>query len=123
MVLGVPIKLLNETLNFVVTVELTSGQTYRGKLLEVEDNMNLQLADVKVTQRDGSVQAMDQVFLRGNSVRFVIVPDNFRSAPFIESFGKKKPVNVPIVNVGGGRSFGGRGGRGMRGGSTFTVLS
>ena len=87
MVVGVPIKLLNESLHFVVTVELTSGQVYRGKLIQVEDNMNVQLRDVQMTARDGQVHNLDQVFLRGSSVRFVIVPDNFRYAPFFEGFG------------------------------------
>jgi hypothetical protein len=32
--IGIPIKLLNEAQGHVVTLEITSGQTYRGKLLE-----------------------------------------------------------------------------------------
>jgi hypothetical protein len=32
--IGIPIKLLHESQGHVVTVELTNGQVYRGKLLE-----------------------------------------------------------------------------------------
>ncbi|KAI2049923.1 small nuclear ribonucleoprotein Sm D3 [Ophidiomyces ophidiicola] len=32
--IGIPIKLLNEAQGHVVTLEITSGQVYRGKLLE-----------------------------------------------------------------------------------------
>jgi small nuclear ribonucleoprotein D3 len=34
--IGIPIKLLNEATGHVVTLEVTSGQVYRGKLLEGE---------------------------------------------------------------------------------------
>jgi hypothetical protein len=34
--LGVPVKLLHESLGHIVTVELKSGEMYRGKLMEGE---------------------------------------------------------------------------------------
>lgn len=100
--IGIPIKLLNEAQGHIVTLEITSGQTYRGKLLEgmfamffclgrplhiviqstyanssrvAEDNMNVQLKDITVTARDGRVSHLDQVYIRGSHVRFFIVPD------------------------------------------------
>lgn len=48
-----PIKLLHEAENHVVTVELKSGELYRGYLMEAEDTMNMRLDDVYVTRRDG----------------------------------------------------------------------
>ncbi|PMB73124.1 Small nuclear ribonucleoprotein Sm D3 [Beauveria bassiana] len=71
--IGIPIKLLNE------------AQTYRGKLLEAEDNMNVQLKDITVTARDGRVSHLDQVYIRGSHVRFFIVPDMLRNAPMFRS--------------------------------------
>ena len=53
MSIGVPIKLLHEAENHVVTVELKSGELYRGYLMEAEDTMNMRLDDVCVTRRDG----------------------------------------------------------------------
>ncbi|KAL2361139.1 hypothetical protein RJZ56_005979 [Blastomyces dermatitidis] len=76
--IGIPIKLLNEAQGHVVTLEITSGQVYRGKLLEAEDNMNVQLKDITVTARDGRVSHLDQVYIRGSHVRFFIVPDMLR---------------------------------------------
>jgi small nuclear ribonucleoprotein D3 len=39
--IGIPIKLLNEATGHVVTLEVTSGQVYRGKLLEGELRITL----------------------------------------------------------------------------------
>ncbi|KAL8873655.1 MAG: hypothetical protein Q9174_000909 [Haloplaca sp. 1 TL-2023] len=85
--IGIPIKLLNEAQNHVVTLELSSGQVYRGKLIEAEDNMNVQLKDITVTARDGRVSHLDQVYIRGSHVRFFIVPDMLRNAPMFRSRG------------------------------------
>ncbi|KAK2755056.1 small nuclear ribonucleoprotein Sm D3 [Arachnomyces sp. PD_36] len=78
--IGIPIKLLNEAQGHVVTLEITSGQVYRGKLLEAEDNMNVQLKDITVTARDGRVSHLDQVYIRGSHVswRGVVLFANLR---------------------------------------------
>ncbi|OTA23974.1 hypothetical protein BTJ68_12074 [Hortaea werneckii EXF-2000] len=65
--IGIPIKLLNEATGHQVTVEIDSGQTYRGKLVEAEDNMNCQLENINVTQRDGRVTHLDRVYIRGST--------------------------------------------------------
>ena len=41
--LGVPVKVLHEAEGHIVTVEASTGETYRGILIEAEDNMNLQV--------------------------------------------------------------------------------
>ncbi|RJE17450.1 Small nuclear ribonucleoprotein [Aspergillus sclerotialis] len=104
--IGIPIKLLNEAQlrralrigkdkklilrqGHVVTLEITSGVVYRGKLLEAEDNMNVQLKDITVTARDGRVSHLDQVYIRGSHVRFFIVPDMLRNAPMFRSRGQR----------------------------------
>ncbi|KAE8310362.1 hypothetical protein BJX62DRAFT_237745 [Aspergillus germanicus] len=78
--IGIPIKLLNEAQGHVVTLEITSGVVYRGKLLEAEDNMNVQLKDITVTARDGRVSHLDQVYIRGSHVR---------NAPMFRSRGQR----------------------------------
>ncbi|OLL26675.1 Small nuclear ribonucleoprotein Sm D3 [Neolecta irregularis DAH-3] len=83
--LGIPIKLLHETQGHVVTLELNNGSTYRGKLFEAEDNMNVQLRDITATARDGRVSHLDQVYIRGSYVRFFIVPDMLKNAPMFKS--------------------------------------
>ena len=87
--IGVPIKLLHEAHSLIISVELITGQIYRGKLVSVEDNMNVQLKDVTLTQRDGEAKLLEQVFLRGSHIRFFALPDNLRHAPMVKGFGSK----------------------------------
>uniref|UniRef100_H3B5S8 Small nuclear ribonucleoprotein Sm D3 n=1 Tax=Latimeria chalumnae TaxID=7897 RepID=H3B5S8_LATCH len=55
MSIGVPIKVLHEAEGHVVTCETNTGEVYRGKLIEAEDNMNCQMSNITVTYRDGRV--------------------------------------------------------------------
>lgn len=43
MSIGVPIKILHEAEGHIVTCETNTGEVYRGKLIEAEDNMNCQV--------------------------------------------------------------------------------
>lgn len=91
---GIPVKLLNEAQGHIVLLELTTGDTYRGKLLENEDNMNLSLYDVVITKgRTGQTSHMSQVFVRGSMIRFISVPDILKNAPmfFMKPGDKPKP--------------------------------
>nr|GAT56348.1 DUF221-domain-containing protein [Mycena chlorophos] len=85
--LGVPVKLLHESLGHIITVELKTGAMYRGKLAEAEDNLNISLKDITVTGRDGRVSQLDQVYIRGSMVRFFIVPDMLQNAPMFKRVG------------------------------------
>ncbi|KAI0335117.1 Sm-like ribonucleoprotein [Cubamyces sp. BRFM 1775] len=85
--LGIPVKLLHESLGHIITVELKTGQLYRGKLAEAEDNLNISLKEITVTQRDGRVSQLDQVYIRGSMVRFFIVPDMLQNAPMFKRVG------------------------------------
>lgn len=120
-VIGVPIKVLHEAEGHIVTVETTTGEVYRGKLIEAEDNMNSQMASVTVTYRDGRVAQLEHIYIRGSKIRFMILPDMLKNAPMLKNMGGR----------GGGRGGGsgatrgksgilraqaGAGGRGGRGG-------
>ena len=63
-----------------------SGEVYRGKLNEAEDNMNCQMSDVTVTLRDGRTHTLDNVFIRGSQIRFLILPDMLKNAPMFKVF-------------------------------------
>lgn len=84
MSIGIPIKLIHEAEGHIVTLETITGEIYRGKLLEAEDNMNCQLTSVTVTARNGQISQMEQVFIRGSTVRFFIVPDMLKNAPMFK---------------------------------------
>ncbi|EDL31912.1 small nuclear ribonucleoprotein D3, isoform CRA_a [Mus musculus] len=60
MSIGVPIKVLHEAEGHIVTCETNTGEVYRGKLIEAEDNMNCQMSNITVTYRDGRVAQLEQ---------------------------------------------------------------
>ncbi|OWA51204.1 putative Small nuclear ribonucleoprotein Sm D3 [Hypsibius exemplaris] len=95
MSIGIPIKILHEAEGHIITVETNEGEVYRGKLVEAEDNMNSQLVQVSVTHRDGRVSQLDNVFIRGSKVRFMILPDMLKNAPML-----KKPDRTKGAGVG-----------------------
>lgn len=110
MSVGIPIKLLHEASPHVVTVELRMGDTYRGTLYTVEDNMNVQLRRVTHTRRDGKVSNMDHVFIRGSKIRFFILPDILASAPMfkrVEALKEGRPLEAR--GLGRGRGIAGTG--------------
>lgn len=55
-----------------------------------EDNMNVQLENINVTQRDGRVTHLDRVYIRGSHVRLFIVPDMLRYGSFLSPLGASK---------------------------------
>lgn len=126
MSIGVPIKILHEAEGHVVTCETNTGEVYRGKLVEAEDNMNCQFADVNVTYRDGKTGTLENVYIRGSKIRFLILPDMLKNAPMFKKVqgrgggagrGKSAILRAQAAR-GRGRSFGGgRGGPPGRGGS------
>ena len=82
--ISVPIKLLHEAESHVVTIEIKSGEMFRGYLMEAEDTMNVRLDDVKMTGRDGKVTHLDQLYLRGSQIKFIIVPDMLKNSPMFK---------------------------------------
>ena len=81
---GVPIKLLHEGEGHVVTVELKSGEIYRGRLDESEETMNCSLTDIVCTARDGRVSKMEHVYIRGSRIKFLILPDLRKHSPVFD---------------------------------------
>ncbi|KAF7321608.1 DUF221-domain-containing protein [Mycena kentingensis (nom. inval.)] len=108
--LGVPVKLLHESLGHIITVELKTGAMYRGKLAEAEDNLNISLKDITVTGRDGRVSQLDQVYIRGSMVRFFIVPDMLQNAPMrVNSCLVRQPLKFCQVQACGPERDAGKG--------------
>ncbi|XP_064645921.1 small nuclear ribonucleoprotein Sm D3-like [Lineus longissimus] len=131
MSIGVPIKVLHEAEGHVVTCETTAGEVYRGKLVEAEDNMNCQMSNITVTLRNGQVEQLENVYIRGSKIRFLILPDMLKNAPMFRKVqgkgggagrGKSAILRAQAAARGRGRGRGGdrggdRGGyRGGRGG-------
>ncbi|KAJ2162355.1 small nuclear ribonucleoprotein Sm D3 [Coemansia sp. RSA 552] len=116
MSIGVPVKLLHESQGHVISLELKTGQLYRGKLVETEDNMNVQLRDITVTARDGRTSHLKHVYVRGSNVRFFVVPDMLKNAPMFKQMDPKL-AKMRGIGMGRGKATTGRPrGRGGRGG-------
>ncbi|XP_050308624.1 small nuclear ribonucleoprotein Sm D3 [Anthonomus grandis grandis] len=118
MSIGVPIKVLHEAEGHIVTCETITGEVYRGKLIEAEDNMNCQMTQITVTYRDGRVAQLENVYIRGSKISFLILPDMLKNAPM---FKKQTKAGVAgrgksgILRAQVARGRGGRGGPPMRG--------
>ena len=82
--IGIPLKLLHESEGHTITVELKTGEVYRGHLVESEDNMNMQLSNVTLTARDGRTANLEQCFIRGSKIRFMVLPDMLKNAPMFQ---------------------------------------
>lgn len=89
MSLGVPVKVLHEAEGHVVTLETNTGEVYRGKLVEAEDNMNCQMSGITVTYRDGRVGQLENIYIRGSKIRFLILPDMLKNAPMFKKTGPR----------------------------------
>ncbi len=85
---------MHEAQGHIISLELKNGTTYRGKLLDSEDNMNIQLRDITVTARDGHISQLDQVYIRGSQVRFFVVPDMLKNAPMFKTIHLKQTVGL-----------------------------
>ncbi|KAK3255413.1 Small nuclear ribonucleoprotein SmD3b [Cymbomonas tetramitiformis] len=115
--IGIPIKLLHEAEGHTVTVELKTGETYRGQLLESEDNWNLQMQGITYTAKDGKVSQLEHIFLRGSKIRFLIIPDMLKNAPMFKRIDPKTKGRGGVIQTGrgagrGGGKGGGKGGKG-----------
>uniref|UniRef100_A0A6B2EGN4 Small nuclear ribonucleoprotein Sm D3 n=1 Tax=Phlebotomus kandelakii TaxID=1109342 RepID=A0A6B2EGN4_9DIPT len=126
MSIGVPIKVLHEAEGHIVTCETITGEVYRGKLIEAEDNMNCQMTQITVTYRDGRTANLENVYIRGSKIRFLILPDMLKNAPMFKKQGAKSGTagrgKSAILRAqaarGRGRGAGaGRGASGGRGGA------
>uniref|UniRef100_I1K4T5 Small nuclear ribonucleoprotein Sm D3 n=1 Tax=Glycine max TaxID=3847 RepID=I1K4T5_SOYBN len=91
--LGIPVKLLHEASGHVVTVELKSGELYRGSMIECEDNWNCQLESITYTAKDGKTSQLEHVFIRGSKVRFMVIPDMLKNAPMFKRLDAR--IKVP----------------------------
>ncbi|CAG9480387.1 small nuclear ribonucleoprotein Sm D3, putative [Plasmodium vivax] len=97
MSVGIPIKLLHEGIGHTISVETKAGVLYRGTLLFAEDNMNCLLENVSVVKKDGKQILLEQVYIRGGSVSFMIFPDMLRYAPIFKVNKAKTKTNFATI--------------------------
>ncbi len=62
--------------NETVTIELKNGTLVSGTISSVDIQMNTGLKAVKMTIRNSDPVALDSLSIRGNNIRYFILPDS-----------------------------------------------
>ncbi|CAJ0630425.1 10077_t:CDS:2, partial [Entrophospora sp. SA101] len=105
-------KLNNET----VTIELKNGTIVHGTITGVDMSMNIHLKTVKMTVKNKDPVNLDSLSIRGNTIRYFILPDSLPlDTLLVDDAPKAKAKKKEVVDVGRGRGRG-RGSRGRVGG-------
>ena len=92
-----------------VTVELKNGTLVTGTIMGVDVAMNTHLRAVKMIQKNKEPISLDTLSVRGNNIRYIILPDALPlDTLLIDDEPRKKAAKARA-------SRGGRGGRGGRG--------
>ncbi|XP_014669872.1 PREDICTED: U7 snRNA-associated Sm-like protein LSm10 [Priapulus caudatus] len=60
----------------VTTVELRNESSARGRIVNVDGFMNVQMGDVTFTTARGETRLFEYFYVQGKQVRFVHIPDN-----------------------------------------------
>ena len=81
---GIPIVLLHDAEGSVVSVETKNGEIIRGLLFEAEDMMNLYIKNCVVWNVHGVKRNVDQLYLRGREIVFVVIPRMLVHAPMFQ---------------------------------------
>ncbi|BFZ55427.1 hypothetical protein PYCC9005_002468 [Savitreella phatthalungensis] len=72
-----PLSLLTTAQGHPMLVELKSGETFNGHLLQCDNYMNLTLREVIQTNRDGNkFHRLAEVYIRGNNIKYLRIPDD-----------------------------------------------
>jgi small nuclear ribonucleoprotein D3 len=87
------------------SVQLKSGEIYRGLLVSAEDTMNVSLSEVIRTARNGQISKLPNVYLRGSSIRFIALPDLLKNAPVFKKVQTmKRKMEESQAQRGGGEA-------------------
>lgn len=62
-----------------------------------------------MTARDGRVSRLEQVFLRGGMIKFIVLPDMLKNAPIFKTVRDMK-AKLPDAKAGSGKAPAGGGG-------------
>ncbi|GMY21625.1 Probable U6 snRNA-associated Sm-like protein LSm4 [Fagus crenata] len=127
-----PLSLLKTAQGHPMLVELKSGETYNGHLVNCDTWMNIHLREVICTSKDGDrFWRMPDCYIRGNTIKYLRVPDEVidKVQEETKSRADRKPPGVGRGRGrgreegsgarqvrGAGRDVDDAGGRGMGGG-------
>ena len=80
---SVPLKLIYEAIPYIITIETKTGDRYRGKLINIENNMNCYLSNTS-TCIGGKFGKNHLLFIRGNCIKMIILPDVLLETPILK---------------------------------------
>ena len=100
--IGLPVVLLYEAEGLTVTVETNTGDMYRGILIQTEDSMNCFLRNVTHTDSNGKEKKLEQCYLPGKCITFIILPDFISNSPMFKRVQKHKESKGRFVPQGTG---------------------
>ena len=110
------VRFLMKCCNETVTIELKNGTVISGTITGVDMQMNTHLKTVKMTTKArGEAQFLESLSVRGNNIRYFILPDTLPLDTLLiddTPKNKTKPGDLPRGVI---RARGGARGRGARG--------
>ena len=101
--LTLPMAFFHEGEGLTLTVETKSGDLYRGRASNTEDNFNLYLDKTTITSKDGRMRTLDRVFLRGSTIVLVIFPEILARSPIFDRMRELAKGRVTAKGLGVGR--------------------
>ncbi|KAI8997682.1 hypothetical protein BDB01DRAFT_771968 [Pilobolus umbonatus] len=107
-----PLTLLHTAAGHPMLVELKSGETFNGHLVDCDNWMNLTLREVIQTSPNGNkFWRLPECYIRGNTIKYLNIQEEV-----IDMVKEDESKHRHMANRGRGRgrdnSYGGRGGRG-----------
>eukprot|EP00775_Hariotina_reticulata_P005771 gene5771-6010_t len=116
-----PLSLLKTAQAHPVLVELKTGETYNGHLVNCDSWMNIHLREVICTSKDGDrFWRLPEIYIRGNTLKYIRVPEEVvdkvkEEAPKRGSYSAEEGVGV--VDAAGGVAGGEREAEGREAGA------
>mmetsp|Transcript_141082 Transcript_141082/g.199841 ORF Transcript_141082/g.199841 Transcript_141082/m.199841 type:complete len:110 (+) Transcript_141082:79-408(+) len=95
-------KLSNES----VVVELKNSTVVQGTITGVDMSMNVHMKNIKFTVKGKPPVSMDHLTIRGNNVRYVILPDSIPLDTLLVDDAKRLPKVKALAGRGRGRGRG-----------------
>lgn len=100
-----------------VQIELKNGTVVAGTVTNVTPDMNTVLNDVKMTIKGEEPVTVDTITLRGNTIRYFVLPESLQLDNMISDTNRKPRTHHPPPPKRGRGGFRGQRGSTLRGGS------
>lgn len=89
---------MKAAIDLPVLIELKNGETYNGKLANIDLWMNVSMKEVIRTSKEGDeFLSMPEVYVRGNTIKYVRVPDSVLDAMAEEKQAREASVSFYII--------------------------